>query len=89
MKELTVLENEVTLAYSTYSTVASQLQMAQAKVLEATPVYTVVESAYVPITAKSPRKMIIMVIFVFFACVLATLRLAYVIVKQKKWKGKA
>lgn len=84
--KMMVLENEVTLAYSTYSTVASQMQVAQAKILEATPVYTVVESAYVPITAKSPRKMIIMVIFVFFACVLATLRLAYVIVKQKKWR---
>lgn len=84
-----VLENEVTLAYSTYSTVASQKQMAQAKILEATPVYTVVESAYVPITAKSPRKMIITIIFVVFACAFATLRLAYVIVKQKKWKRKA
>ncbi len=87
--KMTALENDVALAYSTYSSVASQLQMAQAKILEATPVYTVVESAYVPITAKSPRKMIITIIFVVFACAFATLRLAYVVVKQKKWKGKA
>ncbi len=84
-----VLENEVSLAYSTYSSVASQMQVAQAKILEDTPVYTVVESAYVPISAKSPRKMLIAIIFVVFACTLATFHLAYVIVKQKKWKGKA
>lgn len=87
--KMTALENDVALAYSTYSSVASQQQMAQAKILEATPVYTVVESAYVPIIAQSPRKMFITIIFVVFACIFATLRLAYVIVKQKKWKGKA
>lgn len=66
------LENEMRLAYNVYTSVAQQLQMAEAKVQEITPVYTVVEPATIPITPAKPRKPMILIGIVFLtgaACV--------------------
>lgn len=59
------LENEMSLAYQVYSSVAQQLQMAEAKVQEITPVYTVVEPATIPIKSSKPNKAIILIAVVF------------------------
>ena len=59
------LENEMNLAYQVYTSVAQQLQMAEAKVQEITPVYTVVEPAMVPIRASKPGKGMILVGIIF------------------------
>ncbi len=59
------LENEMRLAYNVYTSVAQQLQMAEAKVQEITPVYTVVEPATIPIKASKPNKPIILLGIVF------------------------
>lgn len=59
------LENEMRLAYNVYTSVAQQLQMAEAKVQEITPVYTIVEPATIPIKPLKPNKAIILVGFVF------------------------
>lgn len=61
------LENEMRLAYQVYTSVAQQLQMAEAKVQEITPVYTVVEPATVPIKASKPSKALILLGFIFLA----------------------
>lgn len=61
------LQNEMQLAYSVYSSVSQQLQMAKAKVQEITPIYTVVQPAVVPLRAAKPSKMMILVGFVFLA----------------------
>ena len=82
------LEKESMLAYSMYSQMLTQVQMVQAKILESTPVYTVVESAYVPEFAESPKKLLILIIFVFLACAIATLKLGFSKLKQKRWKRK-
>ena len=58
------LENEMNLAYQVYTSVAQQLQMAEAKVQEITPVYTVVEPATIPIRAAKPSKSIVLLGFV-------------------------
>ena len=66
------LENEMRLAYNVYSSVAQQLQMAEAKVQEITPVYTVVEPATIPIIPAKPSKAMILIGIVFLtgaACV--------------------
>ena len=55
------LENEMNLAYQVYTSVAQQLQMAEAKVQEITPVYTVVEPATIPIRASKPKKVILLI----------------------------
>lgn len=59
------LENEMRLAYNVYTSVAQQLQMAEAKVQEITPVYTVVEPATIPIKASKPSKPMILLGIVF------------------------
>ena len=79
------LENEVSLAYSAYSTMVGQMQMAQAKILETTPVYTVIESAYVPLYASSPKKVLILIAFVMLAFFASTAHLVYVEILSKKW----
>lgn len=63
------LENEMNLAYQVYTSVAQQLQMAEAKVQEITPVYTVVEPATIPIKASKPNKLMILLGVVFLAAV--------------------
>ena len=59
------LENEMRLAYNVYTSVAQQLQMAEAKVQEITPVYTVVEPATIPIKASKPSKVMILIGLIF------------------------
>ncbi|MGP1536642.1 Wzz/FepE/Etk N-terminal domain-containing protein [Bacteroides heparinolyticus] len=59
------LENEMNLAYQVYTNVAQQLQMAEAKVQEITPVYTVVEPATIPIKAAKPNKLMVLLGVVF------------------------
>ena len=54
------LQNDMNLAYQVYSNVATQLQMAKAKVQEAKPVFAVVEPASVPLLPSgTSRKMIL------------------------------
>lgn len=59
------LENEMRLAYNVYTSVAQQLQIAEAKVQDITPVYTVVEPATIPINASKPSKAMILIGIVF------------------------
>ena len=61
------LENEMSLAYNTYSQMAQQLDMAKAKVQEKTPVCVEVQPAVVPQQASAPKKMMTAFIFVFLA----------------------
>lgn len=59
------LENEMRLAYNVYTSVAQQLQIAEAKVQEITPVYTVVQPASIPNKASKPKKALILIGIVF------------------------
>ena len=59
------LENEMRLAYQVYTSVAQQLQMAEAKVQEITPVYTIIEPATILIKASKPRKTLMLLGIVF------------------------
>lgn len=63
------LQNEASLAFGLYNQIAQQVQTAQARVQETTPVYAVVQPATVPIKAVSPRKFLILVGFTFLAFV--------------------
>ena len=67
------LQNEMNLAYQVYSNVATQLQMAKAKVQEAKPVFAVVEPASVPLQPSgTSRKMILVgTVFLFVAAAAA------------------
>ena len=54
--ELERLQNDMQLAYQVYSNVATQLQMARAKVQEAKPVFVIVEPASVPLQASGTSR---------------------------------
>lgn len=59
------LENEALLAYQIYSNVATQLQMARAKVQEAKPAFAVVQPAVFPYEASGTSKTTLVLIFTF------------------------
>jgi capsular polysaccharide biosynthesis protein len=63
------LENEMQAKYNIYNSINTQLQTARAKLQEATPAFTIIESASVPIKPAGPKRMIIsiaMMILSFF-----------------------
>lgn len=64
MSERESLENELQLAFSAYSQVKQQAQLAQAKVQENTPAFTIVEDSTLPIRPDGPKKKLIL-----FACI--------------------
>ncbi len=81
------LENEATLAFNLYNQTAQQVQKAQAKVQENTPVYAVVTPATVPVKASSPKKFMILAGFTFLAfvaCAAWILFIAPLIMERKK-----
>jgi uncharacterized protein involved in exopolysaccharide biosynthesis len=59
------LMNEAQLAFNVYNQLAQQKEIAKAKVQERTPVYTTMQPAVVPQLAIAPRKMFILVGFLF------------------------
>lgn len=81
--EMEFLAKEVELAYQSYSTAQLEKQMAQAQIFKSTPVYTVIESSYVPLFADSPKKVFLMIVFVFLSCVVATVKILYSEISSK------
>lgn len=63
------LANEASLAFNLYNQTAQQVQSAQAKVQETTPVYAIITPATVPVKPSSPRKALILIGFTFLAFV--------------------
>lgn len=61
------LQNDMQLAYQVYSQVATQLQVARAKVQEAKPVFAVVEPATVPLKPSGVSRKVIVLAFIFLA----------------------
>ena len=78
------LQNEMNLAYQVYSSVASQLQMAKAKVQEAKPVFAVVEPASVPLHPSGTSRKMILLGVVFLAVAAAA---AWILFGQDLWKN--
>ena len=61
------LENDMQIKYQAYSTVAAQLQAAEAKVQEATPAFTTLKNATVPIEKAGPHRARIVILLCFLA----------------------
>ena len=59
------MENEMQLRFNIYTQLSQQLQLAEAKVQERTPVFTVIQGASVPLMASSTPRSYIVVLFVF------------------------
>ena len=63
------MENEMQLRYNIYTQVSQQLQLAQAKVQERTPVFTVIQSASIPLKASSTPRSYIVFIYTFLGVI--------------------
>ena len=61
------LQNDMSLAYQVYSQVASQLQIARAKVQEEKPVFAVVEPAVVPLYPSGTSRKVYVLAFIFLS----------------------
>ena len=61
------LQNDMSLAYQVYSQVASQLQVARAKVQEEKPVFAVVEPAVVPLEPSRTSRKVYVLAFIFLS----------------------
>lgn len=79
------LAGEAELAYATYNQMAAQVQMALVKLQEATPVYNVIQSTYVPQKPESLSILSMILLFVFFAIIVATASITYSCIKEKLW----
>jgi len=79
------LQNEMNLAYGIYNQMAQQLQLAKVKVQDMTPVYTIVQPAVVPLQESSPKKLLIVIVFIFLAAVSVC---GWIFVKDFLFEGK-
>ena len=61
------LQNDMSLAYQVYSQVASQLQVARAKIQEEKPVFAVVEPAVVPLEPSGTSRKVYVLVFIFLS----------------------
>lgn len=61
------LENDMQLQYNTYSALLQQLRAAEAKVMEETPSFTILQSATVPVRKSGPGRTKIVLVFLFLA----------------------
>ena len=68
----TDLENEMQLQYNAYTTVAAQLQAAEAKVQEETPAFTTLQSATVPVKKAGPARVKWCLVLLFLAFLVTT-----------------
>lgn len=82
------LANEASLAFNLYNQTAQQVQTAQAKVQETTPVYAIITPATVPVKPTSPRKTLILIGFTFLAFVACAAWILFVQPNLQKYKDK-
>lgn len=74
------LENDMQLQYNIYTQVAQQLQMAEAKVQEKTPAFTVLQEAMVPVKHANMPKIFILAVFLLLGFVL---RVVWILWKKR------
>lgn len=70
--QLEAMENDMQAKYNVYTAMNTQLQAAAAKLQEATPAFTVIESASIPIKPAGPKRMIISIIMAIMSGMVLT-----------------
>ena len=63
------LENEMQNAFTAYTQMKQQASMAEAKIQERTPVFTIIDDAAVPNRPTSPKKVMLLIAFLFVGIV--------------------
>ncbi len=69
------LENDMQAKYNIYTAMNTQLQAARAKLQEATPAFTIIESASVPVKPAGPKRMIISIVMMILSFIILSGRL--------------
>lgn len=69
------LENEMQLKYNTFTTLNVQLQAANAKVQDRTPVFTVIKGATVPVKPAGPKRVLFTIGMLILATIITSLYL--------------
>lgn len=77
----TTLENEMQSSYQLYTGIKAQMQAAQAKLQEATPAFTVIESASIPVKPAGPKRMIISILMMVLSFFVLS---GWLLVKEKE-----
>lgn len=67
------MENEMQLRYDNYQMTTRQVQLAQAKLQERTPVFTTLQSATVPIKPAGPKRMLFVLVVVLCTFIVTSL----------------
>ena len=73
--KLESLENDMQAKYNIYTAISAQMQASQAKLQEATPAFTVIESASVPHKPAGPKRMIISVFMTILASIVVSAKI--------------
>lgn len=76
------LENDMQLKYNIYTQVMQQLQMAQAKLQERTPAFTIIQNATVPYRHSNTPKIYILAVFILLGIGIRSI--VYIIINRKK-----
>ncbi len=71
------LENDMQLKYNAYTTVSAQLTAAEAKVQEETPAFTTLQSATVPVRKAGPGRAKTVLVFLFLAFIITSVRILH------------
>ena len=79
----TDLENDLQLQYNNYNTLSAQVLAYKAKVQEATPAFTTLQRATVPLAPAGPKKGQIVFVCLFLAVLFTTMWILY---KEKQLK---
>jgi LPS O-antigen subunit length determinant protein (WzzB/FepE family) len=77
--QLMLLQSEYDLSYSVYSELAKQLETQEIKVKEDTPIFTIIEPVFVPLEKTAPKRLLILIIWVFLGVVIS---IGYILGKQ-------
>lgn len=67
------LENEMSMHYTTYQAMQTQLQAAKAKLQERTPAFTILQCSTVPVKPAGPKRLIFVIAMLFLSTVCTTL----------------
>ena len=79
----TDLENDLQLQYNNYNTLCAQVLAYKAKVQEATPAFTILQRATVPLGPAGPKRSQILFVCLFLTALFTTL---YILYKEKQLK---
>ena len=73
----TDLENDLQLQYNNYNTLSAQVLAYKAKVQEATPAFTTLQRATVPLAPAGPKRSMILFVSLFLAALFTTIWILY------------